>query len=181
MNSNTKTFGGLGSLFIVLAVIPYVGTILGLIGFILLAIAIKKFADSQNLPELFGNFVKGIVIYIAGVIVGIIFGVGSILTLAQHEGGSFLTYALMVIALLITYGATIAGAYFMKQVFEEMGEITKNNLFNWGGKLLFWGAILTIIIVGAIVSWIGWIILTVAFFTTEEKKEGRDGEAQGAG
>jgi len=180
MDSNTKTFGGLGSLFIVLSVIPYVGGILGLIGFILLAIAIKKFADSEGRPELFSNFVKGILIYIAGVIVGLVFGVGSIMTVAQHEGAGFLTYALMTVALLIMYAATVVGAYFIKQVFTEIGLLTGNNLFDWGGKLLFWGAILTVIVVGAIVSWVGWIILTVAFFTTQENKEGRDGETQGA-
>jgi len=181
MDSNTKTFGGLGSLFIVLSVIPYVGGILGLIGFILLAVAIKKFADSQGRPELFSNFVKGIVIYIAGIVVGMIFGVGSLLAVAQHQGAGALTYALMGIGLIVMYAATIAGTYFMKQTFSEMALITANNLFDWGGKLLFWGAILTIIVVGAIVSWVGWIILTVAFFTTQEEQEGRDGETQGAG
>ncbi len=180
MDSNTKILGGLGSLFIVLGVIPYAGGVLALVGFILLAIAIKNFSDSQGRPQLFSDFVKGIVIYIVGAFVGLIFGVGSFLSLSQEQEGIF-AYGLMVVAFTIMYAATVFGSYYMKKVFSEIALITANGLFDWGGKLLFWGAILTVVAVGAVVSWVGWIVLTVAFFTTQEnRKEERDGEVKGA-
>ncbi|WP_457677800.1 DUF996 domain-containing protein [Thermovibrio sp.] len=177
---NAKLFGGLGSLFIVLGFIPYIGTILGLVGFILLLVAVKQLSDYYREPELFSKFIKGVIVYIAGFIVGALVGAGSFFALAEGHG-SLGAYIFAFIAFVIIYASGVVGSYYIKEVFQRIALLTVNNLFDWAGKLIFVGAILTIVLVGALISWAGWIILTVAFFTIEENNAGRveDGGNQG--
>ena len=169
MDSNVKILGGLGSLFIVLSFIPYVGAVLGLAGLILLIIAVKQFAEKEGRGEVFSTFLRGILVSIIGDIIGgvILFaGIGS----AAAGNSGALSYLITGIGGVIIYAASVYGNYYIKKAYEEIALITGNTLFAWAGKLLFWGALLVIILVGSIVMWVGWILSAVAFFTTEEKK-----------
>jgi len=46
-----------------------------------------------------------------------------------------------------------------------------HKLFSKGARLMFIGAITTIILVGFILLFVGWVMLAVAFFTAPEEVE----------
>ncbi len=171
MNGNVKILGGLGSLFLVLSFIPYIGAILGIAGLILLIVAVKQFADGEGKGEVFSVFLKGILVSIIGSIVGAIILMAGVGSAAAGNSGA-LSWLIAGIGGLIVYASSVYGNYYVKQAFEEIALLTGNTLFAWAGKLLFWGAVLMIILIGSIVVWVGWILSAIAFFTTEEKKSG---------
>jgi uncharacterized membrane protein len=165
VKDSVKLMGGLGSLFIVLGVIPYIGALLSLAGFVLLIIAIKNYSEEEGRPELVSKLVKGIVIsFIGELLGGVVAGVGAGM---YGEGHGLVGGALAGIGFLIIYIASIFGYNFIKDVFTEIALLTGNNLFDWAGKLMFWGALLLIILIGGALIWVGWIVATAAFFTTQ--------------
>ena len=178
MNGNVKILGGLGSLFLVLSFIPYVGAVLGIAGLILLIVAVKQFADGEGRGEIFSLFLKGILVSIIGSIVGVVIIVAGFGSAAAGNSGA-LSWLIAGIGGVIVYAASVYGNYYVKQAFEEIALLTGNTLFAWAGKLLFWGAILMIVLVGSVVVWVGWILSAVAFFTTEEKRGGGVVESSG--
>ncbi len=178
MNSNVKILGGLGSLFLVLSFIPYLGAVLGIAGLILLIVAVKQFADGEGRGEIFSVFLKGILVSIIGGIVGAVIMFAGFASAATGDSGA-LGWFIGGIGGLIVYASSVYGNYYIKQAFEEIALLTGNTLFAWAGKLLFWGAILMIILIGSLVVWVGWILSAVAFFTTEEKKNGSVVESSG--
>ena len=168
MNGSVKILGGLGALFIVLSVIPYLGVFFGIVGVILLLIALKKFSESEGRKEIFSLFLKGFLInLIGGIIGGLLLGTEIELVFVEHSG--ILNWILAVVGGIILYVSAVWGNYYVKRSFELIAMITGNTLFAWAGKLLFWGAVLIIILIGGVISWVGWILAAVAFFTTEEK------------
>jgi len=171
MDRDVKLLGGFGALLIVLSVVPLVGGLFALVGLILLTLAVKRLSEREGRRELFLTFVRGIAIYFLGSLVG--FLIGSV-TYNLSEGGkefSLLTYFLASLSFVIVYSSTVIGTYLLKEVFSEIAFITGNGLFDWAGKFLFWGALLTVIVVGILITWVGWILLAVAFFTTEDNLE----------
>ena len=168
MEKNVKTLGGLGALFIVLSVIPYIGVVLGIAGVILLFIALKKLSESEDRKEIFSLFLKGFLInLIGGIVGGLLLGAEMEVMFAGHA--SVLNWILATVGGVVLYVSAVWGNYYVKRSFELIAMITGNTLFAWAGKLLFWGAVLIIILIGGVVSWVGWILTAVAFFTTEEK------------
>jgi len=167
--SNINVLGGLGSVFILFGWIPYVGLILYIAGFIMLSIALKKLSDIS--PEK-GIFRKWIISLILAFGIGILFFIaaGAVVGLSDpnHQdvavgsvvifGG--LTYIILQIVIGILY----------KQIFHGVYEITGEKLFKTAGTTFFWGGILSIILIGAILFFIGWIIVAIAFFSL--KREG---------
>ena len=168
MDGNVKILGGLGSLFLVLSFIPYLGAVLGIAGLVLLIIAVKQFAEKTGRSEIFSAFLRGILVSIIGGVIGgviVLAGLGS--TAAGNSG--VLSWLMAGIGGTIVYVSSVYGNYYIKKAYEEMALLTGNTLFVWAGKLLFWGAVLVVVLVGSIVMWVGWILSAVAFFTTEEK------------
>jgi uncharacterized membrane protein len=163
MEKNENLLGGLGALFIALSFLPYVGGVLGLAGIVILLVAMKRFADRASRPELFTDLVKGLVIWF----VGTLFGLSGLTFVGLYEGKG-LSYA-FILFVIIGYLSTVGGAYFIKKVFDELCQLLSDDLFSLAGKLIFWGAVLTLLIIGAVVMWVGWILATVAFFRQMSK------------
>jgi uncharacterized membrane protein len=44
-NTQAKTLGGLGAILVLLSFVPTIGSILGLVGFVMILVAIKYIAD----------------------------------------------------------------------------------------------------------------------------------------
>ena len=168
MDGNVKILGGLGSLFLVLSVIPYLGAVLGIAGLVLLIIAVKQFAERNGRSEVFSAFLRGILVSIIGGVVGGVIALAGFGSAAAGNSGA-LSWLIAGIGGTIVYASSVYGNYYIKKAYEEIAFITGNTLFAWAGKLLFWGAVLVIALVGSIVMWVGWILSAVAFFTTEEK------------
>ncbi|MEO2082671.1 MAG: DUF996 domain-containing protein [Desulfurobacteriaceae bacterium] len=171
MNNDSRTFGGLGALFIALSFLPYVGTLLSLAGIILVFVSVKKLAEEFGEREFTSIFIKGILISIIGSILGgAIFSAGFV-PLASGGGSGIFGIALIGLGLIIIWVANIFGMRFLKDLFIKIGELTNNDLFVWAGKLFYWGALALIVLVGGIVIWAGWVVLSIAYFTTPVKAQ----------
>lgn len=161
---DAKLMGGIGSILALFSFIPKVGWILSLVGLILVIIAIKKLADATSRSDVFNDYLKGAIINIVGTIV-ISFAGGAFLiaTLMRRHTGGFVFGTVLIF--IIAWIVMIVGTYFMKKGLVGLSEVTGEKNFATAGNLFFWGAILLIIVVGAIVSFIGSIFQIIAFFS----------------
>ncbi|MCX8034569.1 MAG: DUF996 domain-containing protein [Thermodesulfovibrio sp.] len=172
---NERIFGGLGSAFIILSFIPYIGWLLGIAGIVLLFIAFHKFSEIFGDKNIFNKFLTGFLISIAGIIVFFLFGIFSfipVLISAKHGAGEHISFDLgmfgigIIFALIVFYIINIVAANYYRHCFNLMAEYTNINLFRLAGIFVFWGAVGLIVFgLGAIAILVGWILLTVAFFS----------------
>ncbi|MEM3699936.1 MAG: DUF996 domain-containing protein [Candidatus Bathyarchaeia archaeon] len=157
---SNKTLGGIGALLVAIgAIVP----IIGIIGIILVMIALKGLAEYYKENAIFQNALYGIIFYIiavvaaAFVLVGAFFG-GMFADPLAFIGGVIFAVVLMFIFYLL-------GAIFFKKSFNILSMKSGEKMFDTAGLLLLIGAILTIIIIGAILMLVAWILVAVAFFS----------------
>ena len=78
--SQAKAMGGVGSILVLLSFVPSVGFVLGLVGLVLVLIAVKQISDAVNDREIFNNVLIAVILQIVGVailtfaVVGALFG-----------------------------------------------------------------------------------------------------------
>ncbi len=177
MSKQTKQLGSWGLVVALVAsllsaVIPFAGIIV-LAGWIAAIVGYFKASDELGEPEIKGNVVKAL---IAGVIAFLVFFLGGGTMVAgmvsqMREGGGMhfggTGFLLMVVAWIIG----LVAAWFWYKANSLLAERTGVNLFKTGGLLMFVGAVLTVILIGGIVSLIGEILLIVAWFSVPEGSE----------
>ena len=176
--SQAKTYGGVGSILILLGFIPTVGWVLAIVGFILTLIAIKYIADSVQDQSIFQNALIAVVISIIGVAVaGIIvaasifrlMGIRASLVAARTTGtvptGFFGVIGAVIGGLIVTWILLVIAAYFLRKSYNSTSTKLNVSMFHTAALIYFIGAILTIIIVGFLLILIAQILLIVAFFS----------------
>jgi uncharacterized membrane protein len=190
----SKSLSGIGALLIVIATIgsavPYL-SFLGLLGIILLLIGLKGLADVYSEQGIFNNTLYSIIVAIIGGVVavatvvimavstlasiGIDLGnIGDWATLGTELGTYFADFAnfsqlwtiigAVIVGLVILYVSLIISMYFVRKSMNQLSSKTGIGLFGTAGLLMLIGAVLTIIVIGLILIWIGWVVATVAFF-----------------
>jgi uncharacterized membrane protein/Flp pilus assembly protein TadD len=154
--STPNMLGGIGAiLFIIGPLFFFLGPILILAGSILILVAFHQYSQILNNPSIFQYGLRWGITPIVTAVLFIFFAAS-----ARHSDDVIVT-----LLVLLVYGATIFAAVNLKNALKELSITLNHNLFNISGNLIFWGAILLIILIGVIVSFVGFIILTVAFFT----------------
>ena len=167
LNPNTKTFGGIGAIFILLSWMPYIGIGLYLIGLIFLSIALKDLSDIlPNKGILKKWFVSIALIFF--VVISFIFTIGSIVALSNNINQGTIIGSGLAIWFVIFIVIQIVVGILYKQIFSAIYEITGEALFKTAAKTFFWGGILSIILIGGILFFIGWILVAIAFFSLKE-------------
>ncbi len=165
---NIKIFGGVGSLLILIGFAPYIGFLFTLGGIILILIANYKLSKITNNQDIFRNSINGFTIEFIGSIVGGVLLGNSIELMMTGQQVSFGIFS--IIGLIFIYASIIFGNYYLKKSFELIGNYFNQNLFNLGGNFLFWGAVGLIAFgLGLIALFIGWILITLAYFNLSEK------------
>ncbi len=177
MNDETKLLGGVGSALLALGITPYAGILFTLAGFILLLIAVKQISDKHNDKNIFRNFLTGTILNLTGIAIALVAATSTLLNFSFVSDIDNLT-ALGIgtligisIALLTLYVALVISGLLFKRTFNSIGKLTNNDLFSLAGNLIFWGSLATIILLGGILIWVGWILIAIAFFTTETNKD----------
>ena len=181
-----KTYGGVGSILVLLAPVPTVGWILAIAGFVLTLVAVKNIADFARDSTIWNNMVISIVVAIAGILVGFFILLGSLfrfmglnnLTFADF-GSNFnansvstgdwwglITWALAGMA-VIWILLTVAGI-FLRRGYDKIGARLNVGMFRTAGLLFLIGAATTIILIGFIIIPIAIILLILAFFSINE-------------
>jgi uncharacterized membrane protein len=174
--SQAKTYGGIGSILVLLSFIPTVGWILAIVGFILTVLAIKYISESVNDPAIFRNAIIAYVIAIVGiVVVGVvvaaaIFGFVGLGALAGGRtgaatGGVVGVIASVVAALVVIWILLILSGYFIRKTYNSISAKLNVGMFRTAALVYFIGAALTIILVGFIILLVAQILLVIAYFS----------------
>ena len=173
---NIKILGGIGGILYLLSFIPYIGLILFIAGLVLIFIAMYKISQYAPERKIFSNFLIAFIVGIVGGLIGSFIGVGSLLYSLETSGETGISLG-MIFGFILIYITMIVSGYFYNKAFSSTSELLNQNLFKLGGQFIFWGSIATIILLGLVIIWVGWLLITIAFFSlpdtfsTEKTKE----------
>lgn len=185
--NNAKAMGGTGALLTLIGIfIPNFGFILGVVGFILVFIAVKYISDETKDKSIFNNFLYSFIVAIIAIVVA---GVILVITFLEAGGMSYirelqnLAYSdpiavwnaiqpLLIgflVALVILWILMIVSVIFLRKSYDKIGELTNVRRFNTTGFLFLIGAATLIIGIGFIIILIGIIFEIIAFFSLPDK------------
>ncbi len=74
--AQAKTYGGVGSILVILSIVPYAGLILGIVGLVLVLIAVKYISDEVGDPGVFNNMLYSVLAGVIGIAIVTVFGFG---------------------------------------------------------------------------------------------------------
>jgi len=188
--SQARNLGGVGSILLLLAIVPTAGPVLAIAGAIMTLFAIKYVSDSVVDPSIFRNALIAVGFAIAGLIVGaalILASVFNAIGLGAFSGiaggrwipgtpppiafsGGIIGLILGVLAgLAVLWILLILSAFFIRRSYRSMGSRLGVGMFGTAGLLYLIGAALTIVIVGFVVILVAEILNIVAFFSIPDQ------------
>lgn len=159
-----------------LAFVPYAGPALSIIGLILALIAVKYISDHTGDRLIFNNYLIAVIIGIIAVIVAAVMGVAGILGSLSLllTGGPIATLTGMIMTLIVVFVVVwileVIAAIFIRRSFNSIATTLNVKMFSTAALLYLIGAILTIVIVGGIISLIAVILQIIAFFQIPPEK-----------
>jgi len=178
--STQKLQGGIGAILILLGVLPGIGTLLLIVGSVLLIVSIYQISNMLKKPAIFSKFITGFVLGLSGWVIALFFGLMSFISVLISSGfthnfasGMFFGMGIGIfVAIMLSYILFIAATYFYKQAYDMLALAINHKLFSTTGLLMYIGAITIILFgLGGILLFIAWIMLAVAFFTAPEEVE----------
>jgi uncharacterized membrane protein len=191
---SNRTLGGVGAILMLIS--PFSGFVagafsgvLGLVGIILVLIAMKGLADHYNEGGIFNNALYGVIFTIVGAVVFVAAIIITALSFFSDLGidlatdwsdpavfssinftdamifDNILTHiGALLASLVILFIFIIIAAIFYRKSLTSLSEKTGVGLFGTTGLILLIGAVLTIIGIGFLLLWVALLLLTVAFF-----------------
>ena len=174
--AQAKTLGGIGSILIILSIIPYAGAVLGIIGWILTLVAIKYISDVLQDRSIFNNAIISVILAIVGVaiaglvIAGAVFGAIGLGSVSSNSpsSGVFGFIAAIIVGLVALWIIAIVSSYFLRKSYNTISTRLNIGMFHTGALIYFIGAILTVILIGFLLIFIAEILFIVAFFSIPE-------------
>jgi uncharacterized membrane protein len=175
-----KALGGVGSILLLIGLIPQTAGILGIVGLILILFAVKYISDVMGDPQVFRNMIISVVLSIVGIIVAVVTVLGA-LAAYFHFGTTaftptstptdiFALIALVLIGLAIVWVFLFVGSFFLKRSYDAISTRLNVGMFHTTGLLYVIGAGLLIVFgVGLIVLFIAEILQIVAFFSLPDQ------------
>jgi uncharacterized membrane protein len=180
--SNAKTLGGIGSILVLLTVAPTVGAVLGIVGFVMILVAVKYISDNLNEKKIFGNMLRAVILSIVGIAVASIVVLGTVLNAFQNGyfGSNFVPSPNVTTAQWITFGTEIGLGLFAAWIFflvsavylrsyNSIGSKVNVHIFSTAGLLYLIGAATAVIGVGFVILFVAEIMTAVAFFSLPER------------
>ncbi|MBO8174860.1 MAG: DUF996 domain-containing protein [Thermococcus sp.] len=156
-----------GSILIVIGgFIPYLGPIITLIGFVMLVLALKGIGDAVGEKRLFKYYLYSILTWIV-----LLVEIGIGIAILDKTNSKLVLFIMLFGAYVLIFLAI----YFEKNVWENMYWITKTEEFKSVADWLWLGALLLIVLVGAILWLLARIYQIIAFskmpISVEPRKE----------
>jgi uncharacterized membrane protein len=149
----------IGALLLVIgSFVPF----LSLVGIILLLVGLRDLARHYNDNSIFQNALYAVIFGIIGIVAAGVL----LVSLFISGAGAFLGLAAGIIgALIVAFIFYILMALYFRRAFDSLADKSGQGMFRTAGLLLLVGAVLTIVIVGLVLIFIAWILVTVAFFS----------------
>jgi uncharacterized membrane protein len=182
--SDAKVLGGIGSLLVLFTVVPNVGWVLGIAGFVMILFAIRNISEIFNDKKIFDNMLTAVILAVGAIGVGTITVVGSIyhiLGMGSFAGSKFVLtpnlptgdwvglLATALAGILVVWAILVASAVFVRKSYTSIGSKLNVHMFETAGLLYLIGAATSIILVGFPIILIAEILLAVAFFSIPEQ------------
>ncbi len=202
---SSKTLGGVGSILLLVGVLPYVSSftfgIIALVGVILILIALNGLANIYNERGIFNNSLYGFIAGIIGIVVAAVVAIAVVLSnltsflqkiypawdgkLSSISSISGMTpntsnlnfsdisslLAGIIVVFVILWIFIIVWAIFARNSLKMLATKSSVGLFSTAAMLILIGAILTIVIIGLILLWVGVLLMAVAFFQMKTQAE----------
>jgi uncharacterized membrane protein len=195
---SSKTIGGIGAILLFIGVIPFVQYtwVIGLVGLILVLVALRGLSNHYQERGIFGNAIYGVAVAVVGaIIVGVLaFAVvlsnlkDLITQIYPGWNGDWSTLQGMtpnttnivpsdifpligglLVVLVIAWVVIIIAAFFIYRSLKQVSNKSNVGLFGTAGLILLIGAIIPLF--GLILVWISALILAVAFFTLKPHEQ----------
>jgi uncharacterized membrane protein len=158
-------------------------SILSFAGYILFLVAMHRLANHYGDRAIFRNSLYGFVTAVVGAIVFIliIYGVSSALlyplietlpTSGTHPPVMTVVFPFFVFIATILVGAFIIAliqSLFYRRAFYALAEKSGENNFRQAGFFMLLGGALTIVLVGALLFFVGWIFAALGFFAMKAR------------
>lgn len=184
MNSlaQAKTLGGIGSILILLGIVPFAGIVLFIVGFIMILMAVKHISESVGDKTIFNNMLIAVILVIMGIVGGFaVLILGRVFTYFMQyrqpynpwmmEPRMYPYITAIIVALVIVWIFYIASAIFLRKSYTTVAARLNISMFDTAAVLYLIGAVLSIVLVGFIVIYVAYILQTVAFFSIAEKTQ----------
>jgi uncharacterized membrane protein len=179
MNVNyeySRTLAAEGAILILLGLVPYVGWILGIIGVVLFLRGMKELSNYYQDEKLYQNSWTGVKFYIvallaagvavAAMVIGVWSATGFTFTAGFMPNVAFGVGLIAFLAgIVVAFVFYVLATSHLRRVFNSLAEKTGESYFTTAGILLWWGAILSIIVVGLLLILIAWIFATIGLFS----------------
>jgi len=143
----SKILAGIGSLIL--------GSIVGIILFM---IGMKGLSEHYKDRRIYDGLVTGGILLIASWIMFFI-------------GAATIWILIGIPFIVVAFILAILSAKSIRNCFHAIAERSGENMFNTAAKLIWIGALLSIILVGFILIWVGFIIAAIGFFTIKDNKQ----------
>jgi uncharacterized membrane protein len=182
--SRAKILGEISSIMVVLTVVPSIGTILAIVGFILMLVSIKEISDIVTDRSIFNNMLLAVGLAIAGIVLGVLVVVGSVLRFiglrSLSMGPNFNTSSIptgdliafigtVVIGLAVVWVMLLASGIFVRRSYGSIASRLNVNMFATAGLVYVIGAATTIVLVGFFILFVAQVLVIVSFFLIDEK------------
>ncbi len=180
--SRAKVLGGVGSVMILLNVLPGVGFLLGVVGFFLVLLAVREIADRVGDEAIFHNMLYAVIVVIVATVAVVtlfILFLPQLFTLdptrppnaadvfAPEASASL--FSILVVAWVLL----LLSALFLRRSFEAIADGLDLPMFAIVGVLYLIGAATFVIFVGFVVLFVAKILQVVAFLSLREGSESR--------
>jgi uncharacterized membrane protein len=182
--SQAKSLGSVGSIMVLLTAVPSVGALLGIIGFILMLVAIRYIAEAVHDETIFKNMLIAVGLAIAGIVTGALVVVGSALHFlglsALSVGPNYNAATVPVgdwigligsvlLGLTVVWVTLFVSAIYVRRTYGEIASKLRVGMFATAGLVYLIGAATTIILVGFLILFLAQILVFVAFLSIEER------------
>ncbi|MGD0636957.1 MAG: DUF996 domain-containing protein [Nitrososphaerales archaeon] len=187
--SKARTFGAIGSIMILLFLYQPWGTLLAIVGWVLVLIAVKNIADVVGDRSIFRDAIIAVVLAIVGIAVGVLVLLASVLHFAQLNGWitssslsslrnlnstSFTSghvtglgglVAGAVVGLVLIWVFLLPSAIFLRRSFTKISSRLNVKMFATAALIYLVGAGLTIVAIGFVVLFVADLLMVFAFFS----------------
>jgi len=179
--NEVKNLGGIGSILVLLAIVPTVGVVLAIVGLILVLVALKYASDILGDSRIFMNMLYAVILGIIGLVVGVVavvavvfqaIGLGYLSSSFAYTGPTTVTpgnimglVGSILLGLVAIWICFLVSSIFLRRSYGELGRRLNVGLFGTAALLYLIGAVLTIILIGFLLIFVADILFIVAFFT----------------
>ena len=179
--NEVKNLGGIGSILVLLAIVPTVGVVLAIVGLILVLVALKYASDILGDSRIFMNMLYAVILGIIGLVVGVVavvavvfqaIGLGYLSSSFAYTGPTTVApgnimglLGSVLLGLVAVWICFLVSSLFLRRSYGELGRRLNVGLFGTAALLYLIGAVLTIILIGFLLIFVADILFIVAFFT----------------